>query len=99
MARKKSLGKRVDEGVDRVRGGVARVKAGAWRAQDYASEKAGFLSEKTKDFIRERPIESVLIAAGVGILIGIGAREMAYRREMERKRWKNRMKREFRNWF
>jgi len=42
------------------------------RASDYGAEKYELAKEKTEEKIKEHPIESVLIAAGVGALIGAG---------------------------
>ncbi len=49
--------------------GTVRERAGAYYQQ--GKEKAGELTEKTQDYVREQPIKSVLIAAGVGLLLGI----------------------------
>ncbi len=49
--------------------GNVRERAGTYYQQ--GKEKATELTEKAEGFVREQPIKSVLIAAGVGLLLGI----------------------------
>ncbi|MEM0465516.1 MAG: DUF883 C-terminal domain-containing protein [Candidatus Pacearchaeota archaeon] len=48
------------------------VKTKAKDIYDYGKEKVIAAKDKTENKIREHPLESVLIAAGIGALIGAG---------------------------
>lgn len=63
---------------------VDRVRDRARDAYDYSRDKVVHAKEKTEEKIKEHPFESVLIAAGVGALIGAGV--ALYVSSMTRKR-------------
>ena len=54
--------------------GEARQRATAYYEQGKA--KCGDLSESTEQLVREHPIKSVLVAAGVGLLLGMLIRRL-----------------------
>jgi ElaB/YqjD/DUF883 family membrane-anchored ribosome-binding protein len=53
-------------------GVIDRVRGRTRDAYDYGKEKIIHAKERTEGKIKEHPFESVLIAAGVGALIGAG---------------------------
>jgi ElaB/YqjD/DUF883 family membrane-anchored ribosome-binding protein len=65
-----SVGERFSQGKDAVADGYSRLKERASDAYDDAYEAASGWEESLEQTIRRRPLQTVLVAASVGVLIG-----------------------------
>ena len=68
----------VDDGTEKVREARAKITAALERAkttfaefQEQATDSAKAAAKKTDDAIRAHPYESIAVALGVGILLGV----------------------------
>ena len=62
-----SLGEQAREAVEHVAEAASEC-CPAW------SEQCKHLAETTEDYVRKQPLKSLLIAAGIGLLVGLAVR-------------------------
>jgi ElaB/YqjD/DUF883 family membrane-anchored ribosome-binding protein len=62
------LGSQLQEGVQEAR---QRVEASASQLSEQGHEAVGQLEKALADYIRARPLQSLMIAAGMGMLVGL----------------------------
>lgn len=64
----------IRRGAERARETYGEVSSNAQRSYERARSEAGNLSREVSLYVRDNPAKSVLIAAGVGFLLGLIAR-------------------------
>ncbi|MBS3075362.1 hypothetical protein J4429_02790 [Candidatus Pacearchaeota archaeon] len=73
-----------------------RLRNRAKRSYELAGEKFENATESSREVVREHPLTSVVIAAAVGAIVGVGVNEMIRRaRHRDRKSFVRRLRRMF----
>jgi ElaB/YqjD/DUF883 family membrane-anchored ribosome-binding protein len=73
-----------------------RLRNRARKSYELAGEKVEKATESTREVVREHPLISIVVAAAVGAIVGVGVNEMIRRaRNRDRKSFVKRLRRMF----